>query len=241
MGGQAKQPQKAGASASGRSLSVPPSGSGTASAEDLLLLEALRKGDESAFANLVGRHHASLLRLARIFVNSRAVAEEVVQETWLGVLQGLKGFEGRSSLKTWIFHILMNRAKTRGEREGRTIPFSAIFDHATASGEPAVDPGRFLGPDHPEWPGHWSQPPQSWGDSPEKLLLSAEGRKLIQQAIEALPPGPREVITLRDIEQWTSEEVCNVLGLSETNQRVLLHRARSKVRRALEVYFERKK
>lgn len=203
------------------------------SPDEQSLLTALRNGEERAFAELVDRYHAPLLRLANFFVPSRAVAEEVVQETWLGVLRGLHSFEGRSSLKTWIFRILTNRAKTRGERESRSIPFSALAD-ASGSAEPAVEPERFLGPDHPQWPGHWSQPPQSWGDSPEKLLLSSETRKFIHAAIKALPVSQREVITLRDVEQWNSEEVCNALGISETNQRVLLHRARSSVRRALE-------
>ena len=205
----------------------------SASSNEQTLLAALRSGEERAFAELVDRYHAPLLRLASAYVPSRAVAEEVVQETWLGVLRGLPTFEGRSSLKTWIYRILTNRAKTRGERENRSIPFSALTD-PSASAEPAVEPERFLGPDHPQWPGHWSQPPQSWGDSPEKLLLSSETRMFIQKAIEALPVSQREVITLRDVEQWKSEEVCNVLGISETNQRVLLHRARSSVRRALE-------
>lgn len=209
------------------------------SAEELRLLAALRQGDEKAFAQLVERYHSSLTRLARLYVPSQAVAEEVVQETWLGVLQGLERFEGRSSLKTWIFRILMNRARTRGEREARMIPFSVAFSADGAPDEPAVDPERFLPADHPQWPGHWASAPQPWNVSPEELALSAETRGLIESAIAALPPAQREVITLRDVEQWTSEEVCNALELSETNQRVLLHRARAKVRRALEVHLAR--
>lgn len=204
--------------------------------EELELIAGLRRREEAAFSRLVARYHNSLLRIARMYVRTQDVAEEVVQETWLGVLKGLQNFEGRCSLKTWVFQILINRAKTRGERESRSIPFSALPD-LDAAAEPSVDPDRFLPASHPEWPGHWSQPPQSWGDSPEKILLSSETRQFLQQAIDALPPSQREVITLRDVNQWSSEEVCNALRISETNQRVLLHRARSAVRRALEIYL----
>lgn len=203
--------------------------------EDLRLVEALRAGDEAAFAALVGRHYAALLRLALVYVKSRAVAEEVVQDTWVGVLRGLPRFEGRSSLKTWIYRILANTAKTRAEREGRTVPFSAL---AVAEGdEPAVDPDRFLGDSHPTWAGHWSEPPRPWADLPEQQLLSGEVRALIEEAVEALPATQRTVIRLRDIEGFSSDEVCTILGLTEGNQRVLLHRARSKVRAALEPYL----
>ena len=202
------------------------------------LVEALRNREEAAFETLLDRYHAPLMRMATLYVPNRAVAEETVQETWLGVLQGLHRFEGRSSLKTWIFRILINRAKTRGQREARSIPFSVQWDKDTHPAEFAVEPDRFLAPTHPQWPDHWGSPPQSWGESPEDRLLSQETRAHLQQAIEALPPAQQEVITLRDVEGWTSEEVCNVLGLSGTNQRVLLHRARSGVRRALEAYFK---
>jgi RNA polymerase sigma-70 factor (ECF subfamily) len=208
-----------------------------ASVDELRWLEALRRGDEAAFVALLDRYHASLLRLAMLYVSNRAVAEEVVQETWLGVLQGLSRFEARSSLKTWIFHILMNRAKTRAQREGRSVPFSALANPQDEPDEPAVDPDRFLPADHPRWPHHWASPPQSWGDLPEERLLAQETRAHIQQAIDALPASQREVIALRDVEGWSAGEVCNVLGLSEANQRVLLHRARSKVRRTLEQYL----
>lgn len=157
-----------------------------APADEPAMIAALRRGEESAFRQLVERYHAPLLRLAKFYVPSRAVAEVVVQETWLGVLRGLETFEGRSSLKTWIFRILTNRAKTRGERESRSIPFSAMANLNDGAG-PAVEAERFHPADHPEWPGHWSQPPQSWGDSPEKMLLAAETRSFIQRAIEALP------------------------------------------------------
>jgi RNA polymerase sigma-70 factor (ECF subfamily) len=196
------------------------------------LLEALRAGDEAAFAELVRSYHASLLRVARIFVSSRAAAEEVVQETWEAVLKGIDRFEGRSSLKTWIFSILANRAKTKAKRERRTIPFSEL--EPTRVPEAALGPERFRGADDPRWPGHWAVPPQPW---PEDRLLAGETRQRLAGAIEELPPSQRAVISLRDVEGWSAEEVCNALDLTETNQRVLLHRARSKVRKALEDYL----
>jgi RNA polymerase sigma-70 factor (ECF subfamily) len=203
------------------------------SALDARVVDALRRGDEAAFARLLREHQTSLERVARIYVSSAAVAEEVVQETWLAVLNGIDRFEGRSSLKTWIFRILTNIAKTRAQREGRTLPFSAL-QRPDAVPEPAVEPDRFLDPEHPRWPGHWASKPIGW---PEERLLEAETRETIERAIEALPPAQRAAISLRDVEGWSSEEVCNALGVSETNQRVLLHRARSKVRRALEEYL----
>jgi RNA polymerase sigma-70 factor (ECF subfamily) len=208
-----------------------------ASTADWHLVESLRNGDDTAFASLLDQYHASLVRLAQIYVSSRAVAEEVAQETWLGVLQGLDRFEGRSSLKTWIFRILTNRAKTRGQREARSMPFSDLVTLELEVDEPSVDPSRFLPPDDPDWPGHWAAKPQSWDAIPEQQFLSQETTERILTAIATLPPSQREVITLRDIEGWSSAEVCTVLGLSEANQRVLLHRARSKVRQALEQYF----
>jgi RNA polymerase sigma-70 factor (ECF subfamily) len=206
--------------------------------DDAQLIDALKRRDEAAFVRLVHRYQGPLLRLALVYARSRAVAEEVVQDTWLGVLQGIERFEGRSSFRTWLFRILLNRARTRGEREGRTVPFSALGDAAREPAEPAVAPERFLDASHPEWPFHWAVPPESWGASPEQQLLTRETLDLVGQAIAALPPAWREVITLRDVEGWTSEEVCNVLEISETNQRVLLHRARSRVRGALERYFD---
>jgi RNA polymerase sigma-70 factor (ECF subfamily) len=197
-------------------------------ADERRLIQALRDGDASAFEQLVRMYNAMLLRVAQMYVSSRAVAEEVVQETWLAVLNGIDRFEGRSSLKTWIFRILTNIAKTRGVREGRSIPFSALA-------EPAVPPERFRPPDDPVEPGAWAAPPKPL---PEEALLAAETLRVIETAIEALPPAQRAVISLRDIEGWSSDEVRNALELSETNQRVLLHRARSRVRRALEEYVE---
>ncbi len=207
------------------------------SADDLRIVEALRIGHEAAFVSLIDRYHASMLRLAMAFVSSQAVAEEVVQEAWMGVLQGLNRFEGRSSLKTWIFRILTNCAKTRAQREGRSTPFSSLPEFNSDLPEPAVDPKRFRGPDQ-QWPGTWVSFPRSWDEMPEESILSQETLARIQEAIDDLPPGQREVITLRDIEGWASDETCTLLGVSEANQRVLLHRARSRVRRALEQYLE---
>jgi RNA polymerase sigma-70 factor, ECF subfamily len=199
---------------------------------DEKLVEALRAGDEAAFAEIVRAYNSSLLRVAQIYVGSRALAEDVVGETWLAVLNGIDRFEGRSSLKTWIFRILANRAKTRAQRERRTIPFSALDPGRVP--EPALEPERFRDPEDSRWPGHWAIPPTAW---PEETLLSTETRNKLAEAIEMLPAGQRAVISLRDIEGWSAQEVCNALDISETNQRVLLHRARSKVRKALEEYL----
>src|ERR671937_221103 len=198
------------------------------------LLESLRAGDEEAFRRLVREYQPSLVRVARIYVPTQAAAEDVAAETWLGVLTGLDRFEGRSSLRTWIFRILTNIAKTRAVRDGRTLPFSALQDPGRVP-EAAVDADRFLDPEHPRWPGHWSVKREAW---PEGALLAAEPRERLAGAMEALPATQRAVISLRDIEGWSSEEVRNALDLSETNQRVLLHRARSKVRAALEKYVQ---
>lgn len=200
---------------------------------DAQLVEALRAGDEDAFAQLVREYQPSLVRVARIYVSTQAAAEEVAAETWLAVLNGLDRFEGRSSLRTWIFRILTNIAKTRGQRDGRTLPFSALEDPGRVP-EAALGADRFLDPEHPRWPGHWAVRPEPW---PEDAVIAAETQARLAEAIEALPPTQRAVISLRDIEGWSSEEVRNALELSETNQRVLLHRARSKVRRALESYL----
>jgi RNA polymerase sigma-70 factor, ECF subfamily len=199
------------------------------------LLEALRSGDETAFAALVEKYHASMVRVAMMYVSSRAVAEEVVQETWIGVLKGLPKFEGRSSLKTWIYSILINRAKTHAQREGRYVQLS--LDEDGDEGEPTVSPDRFNPPDHPTSPNDWTIKPDDWHDIPEDRLISHETLACIRQAIDGLPPNQRTVITLRDVEQLPSQDICNILDISETNQRVLLHRARAKVRGALEQYL----
>lgn len=203
--------------------------------DDADLLAALRRGEEAAFARLLDLYQGPMLRLARLYVGDGATAEEVVQETWLGALRGLDRFEGRSSLKTWLFTILTNRAKTRAVRDGRTIPFSALLDAAEGD-EPAVDPDRFHPLGHPD-AGHWVSRPQSWRELPEARLLASETREHLRAAIDDLPPMQRTVLTLRDVEGWSAEEVCNTLDISESNQRVLLHRARAKVRRALESYL----
>jgi RNA polymerase sigma-70 factor (ECF subfamily) len=199
------------------------------SQDERALVDALRRGEEGAFATLIADHTPMLVRVARMYVATDAVAEEVVQETWLGVLKGIDRFEGRASLRTWIFRILVNIAKTRGVREARSIPFSSV---ATPGDEPSVDPDRFL----ESGDGGWALAPVSW-QTPEESLLAGETRDLILEAIAMLPPAQREVITLRDIQGWSSEEVRNALEVTETNQRVLLHRARSKVRGAIERYL----
>jgi RNA polymerase sigma-70 factor (ECF subfamily) len=208
------------------------------SSQEARLVAALRRGDEKAFGDLVREYHSSLVRVALTFVRERAVAEEVVQEAWLGVIRGIDRFEGRSSLKTWIFRILTNTAKTRAEREGRTVPFSALAAPDEEGADPAVDPDRFLADSDPRWPGHWTSAPTSWDRVPEGRLLAKETLSLVYDVVEALPPAQRQVITLRDIEGWSSEEVCELLHVSEGNQRVLLHRARAKVRAALEDHLE---
>jgi len=192
------------------------------SPEESALVDALRRGDEDAFARLVGEHHATLRRMARLYVANAAIADEVVQDTWLGVIRGIWAFEGRSSLKTWIFRILVNRARTRAVRESRSGPFTDTFSADTeAESEPSVSPESYL--------------PRS---SPERSLLTKELRERLQTIIETLPSNLQIVLWLRDVEGWSSEEVCNALMIQETNQRVLLHRARSRVRAALEPYFE---
>ena len=200
------------------------------------LLESLRQGDERAFAQLVDGHGAAMLRVARLYCRDRSVAEEVVQEAWLGVLRGIRRFEGRSSLRTWLFRIVANVAKTRAVREARSVPFSALAGLEDEG--PSVAPDLFRGPDD-KWEGHWATPPVDW-ERPEERLLAAEVRAVIAEAIDALPDGQRLVISLRDVEGWSADEVCNVLELSETNQRVLLHRARTKVRHALDDYVREK-
>jgi RNA polymerase sigma-70 factor (ECF subfamily) len=200
--------------------------------EDAQLVTALRLGDERAFGEVVDRYSSSLLRLARDFVRTRSVAEEVVQETWLAVLQGIDRFEGRSSFKTWLFRILVNKAKTRGQREARTLPFSSF---ETGGEEPVVPEERFRAPDN-QWAGHWASPPLPLRDVPEERLLSGELRSRLAEALQALPDTQRVVVTLRDVAGYDSEEVCELLAISEGNQRVLLHRGRSRLRSALEQY-----
>jgi RNA polymerase sigma-70 factor (ECF subfamily) len=198
-------------------------------ADDHLLVERLRAGDEEAFMDLVQRWSPSMLRVARMYVPSQAVAEDVVQETWLGVLNGIDRFEGRSSLRTWVFSILVNRARTRGERERRTVPFASLAGDDEDGA--VVDPERFGSA------GDWAAPPVRWWEEPERALDSGEAVERIQAAIAELPERQRLVITMRDVDGLSSEEVRSALDISETNQRVLLHRARAKVRAALEDYY----
>jgi RNA polymerase sigma-70 factor, ECF subfamily len=198
--------------------------------DEQALITQLRNADESAFAFLLERYQASLVRVALMYVKDRETAEEVVQETWIAMLNGLDRFEGRSSLKTWLFSILMNKAKTRAQRENRYLPLTEYEDDQDG---PTVEVERFK--DN----AHWSTRPNDWDNLPETQILSHETEDIIRSTIASLPPNQREVITLRDVEGWSSEEVCNVMDITETNQRVLLHRARAAVRRVLEKYFDK--
>jgi RNA polymerase sigma-70 factor, ECF subfamily len=204
---------------------------------DAELLERLRRRDEDAFRALVAEHGPFLMRLVMMHVPSHSVAEEVVGDTWLAALNGLDRFEGRSSLRTWLASIALNKARTRGKREGRIVPFALLRRrYEEGGGGPTVDPDRFQGR-RGERPGWWASPPVAWQE-PERQLETAETRDVMLRAIRDLPPRQREVIALRDISGWDAEEVRNALDLSETNQRVLLHRARSKVRAALEEHLK---
>jgi RNA polymerase sigma-70 factor (ECF subfamily) len=203
--------------------------------DDDRLIAALRRGDANAFATLVDRHSGAMIRVAMAYVPTRAAAEEAVQETWIAVLRGIDGFEGRASLKTWVFRILTNVAMRAGARERRSVPFSALAE-AEDTGEPSVDPDRFLPADHELFPGHWAIMPARW-PTPEEGLLAGETRAVIAAAIAELPVAQRTVIGLRDIEGWSAEEVCEALEITPGNQRILLHRARSRVRNAIEAYY----
>lgn len=205
--------------------------------DDPVLVDALRAGDEAAFAWLLDRYDTPLRRIARGYVATDAIADEVVQDTWLGLIRGIGNFEQRSSLKTWLYRILLNVARTRGVREHRTIPFSSAAGALDEGDEPTFDPDRFRPSDDHQWPGHWRSLPSNWDAQPEARLLAGETLTCVAAALRTMPPSQREVFTLRDVEGWASSEVCNALGVSETNQRVLLHRARARVRRALELYF----
>ena len=205
--------------------------------DDTLLLNRLRQRDEAAFTHLVEKYHTSLVQLARIFVRDLEIAEEIAQETWLAVLDGVDRFEGRSSLKTWIFAILAHKAKTGGQRERRTRVHLDL-DGSIERGR-TVAPWRFGDSSSGSEADHWRDgaEPASWEGIPEQMLLSGETMQLIRRTIESLPDLQRTVISLHDIDQFSSQEVCNILGISETNQRVLLHRARARVREALEGYL----
>ncbi len=208
--------------------SPPPMTQVSGQAEDKALVARLLARDEAAFRELVSSYHGTLLRVAMLFVRDRAAAEEVAQETWARVLSSLPGFEARSSLRTWISRICANTAKTRAARDARTTPLSALEDPS----ESAVDPGRFTAR------GAWGDPPRVWeADTPESILERREAVACIERTLEELPPAQRAVLTLRDVQGLEADEVCNILELSESNQRVLLHRARARVRRALERLF----
>jgi RNA polymerase sigma-70 factor (ECF subfamily) len=194
------------------------------------LLDALKNGDERVFTELVERWSGMMLRLALSYVESRAVAEEVVQDAWLTVLQSLDRFERRSAFRTWVLGIAVNLARSRGRAERRSVAL------ASESSRAVDDSMRFLPPDHPRWPHHWATEPVAWR-TPEEDLLAAETRNVILGAIDSLPAAQREVLVLRDLEGLAGADVCNILGLTDTHQRVLLHRARSRVRNALERYF----
>lgn len=206
--------------------------------DETALLELLRQRDETAFTQLVEQYHSSLVRLARIYIQDTASAEEVAQDTWLAVLHGLNRFEGRSSLKTWIYTVLTNKAKTRSQRENRTISYTDM--EQAVQHQPTVAPDRFNDPGTERWANHWTRDaaPTSWTGIPEDIILSDETLDLIRSTIDQLPANQRVVITLHDMEELSSQEICNILGISETNQRVLLHRARARVRQALEDYLK---
>jgi RNA polymerase sigma-70 factor, ECF subfamily len=206
----------------------------TPAEQEVEVLARLRAGDERAFEALVDRYHATMLAVARTYVRTSAVAEEVVQDAWVGVLKGLDRFEGRSSLKTWILRIVVNTAMTRGVREARSVPLSSL---APEGEEVAVDPERFRGPED-AFPGHWSAYPSDWRSLPEETLLGRETLEVAKRAIEELPVAQQRVITLRDIMGLSGDEVCAALELTPGNQRVLLHRARSRVRAELEKHFD---
>jgi RNA polymerase sigma-70 factor (ECF subfamily) len=196
------------------------------------LLAGLRAGDERAFAELVARHGPALLRHARTFVYSAVAAEDVVQETWLAVVTGVERFEGRALLRTWLYGIVANRARTRAVRERRSIPFSALVSGETQADVQLVDADRFLERDR--WPGRWSIAPEPW---PEEQVESRETLAVAKAAIDELVPAQREVVRLRDVEGWDAAQVCEALGVSRGNQRVLLHRGRARVQAALEAHF----
>lgn len=196
------------------------------------LVAALRSGDEAAFLSLVTRHHRAMVRVARAYLPSDAAAEDAVQEAWLGVLKGIDGFEGRASLKSWMYRIAIYCAKSRGASDGRLVPLSSLEEDGEEG--PAVDPDRFQ-PEGARYANNWSQPPEEWSD---ERLGTAEAATFAKAEIERLPVRQRMVMTLRDVDGLDSGEVCELLGISEGNQRVLLHRARARVRAAMEGHMK---
>jgi RNA polymerase sigma-70 factor, ECF subfamily len=214
---------------------MPSAGPVTASRGDAEVVDALRAGDEAAFVDLARRHGPLMLRIARTYVHDARAAEDVVQETWMALLEGIDRFEGRASLRTWLFRVLVNRAITRAERDRRSVPFCSLDgDDGPAGDGPTVDPTRFLDADHPRWPGHWAAEPVRL---PEERLLAHETLDRVRAAIDALPPRQRTVIVMRDVGGFDADEVCSALGIGDANQRTLLHRARAKIRQDLERYL----
>jgi RNA polymerase sigma-70 factor (ECF subfamily) len=206
--------------------------------DETALVEALRQGDRDAFATLVDANSSWMMRIALSYVSSRASAEDAVQEAWLRCLRGLDGFEGRSALKSWLFVIVTNCARRRAEHDSRSVPFSELVRREAESGEPDPLEDRFFADSHPRWPGGWTSYSHRWEGLPEHRLLAGEVSAEIGSAAARLPDGQRAVFLLRDVEGWSSEDVCNALGISGSNQRVLLHRARHTIRAALEDYLE---
>jgi RNA polymerase sigma-70 factor (ECF subfamily) len=206
--------------------------------DDVALASEIEKGNEQAFIDLVARHHGAFTRLALVWVGSLSIAEEVVQETWAVALEKLGEFEGRSSLKTWLCGILLNTARARARKERRTVSVPSF--EPDDSTDPAVPAERFSPPGH-RWDGHWQAPPRAWPETPESALLSTETRGVVETCLDRLPEAQRTVLILRDVEGLSGEEVCNALGITDTHQRVLLHRARSRMRALLEHHYDEKK
>ena len=205
---------------------------------DARLASQIAAGNEQAFIDLVARHHGAFTRLALLWVGSPSIAEEVVQETWAVALEKLPEFEGRSTLKTWLCGILLNTARARARKERRTVSVPSFTPDDT--GEPAVPADRFSPPGH-RWDGHWQAPPRAWPETPEAALLSTETLGVVETCLQRLPETQRAVLILRDVEELSGEEACNALGITDTHQRVLLHRARSRMRALLEQHYDETK
>ena len=209
------------------------------SPEDVQLVSRLRAGDQAAFIEVIRSFGPTMLRIARLYVRSDEVAEEVVQEAWISVLQGLEGFQGRSAFRTWVLTIVVHSALRRGQREARSAPFSSVGqDSGSASGDDSLELDRFFSGDHPRWPSTWTTVVPRLGELPEEKLLSGEAMGVVETAISGLPDSQAAVLILHDIEGLPPEEICETLELADGNRRILLHRARNRVRAALEHYFD---